>query len=134
MKRLLSRAATLALTIPFATVAVAGAAQAQSVTVPGCYGAGSNENIVCNLTFTAETPGVAIGVFYVKACAGECYNVPVQSVGTTTGAQLCYDYQDGAGTPHHGCASDWLNVGINQSVADVVVGLLGCGSAVCTYY
>lgn len=135
MNRVFARLATLAVALPFAVGMVAGSAYAQSVTVPGCFGGGTDETIVCDLTITAETPSVSIGVVYVKVCAGACNNVPVQWVTPTAAAALCYDYKDGAGRPVHGCASDWYTVNM-PSLSQLALDLVRCGPSstlLCAY-
>ncbi len=144
MKRSLARVATIALAIPFAVGVVAGAAQAQTLTVPvdGCYGAGSDDTIVCDLAVSVTTPEPAFSVVYVKACAGSCYNVPVTWAGTSTDTHVCYTYQDGAGNPYDGCATDYTNIvglggttTLTNLLKDIVLDLGSCGSggAFCTY-
>jgi hypothetical protein len=135
MNRVFARLATVAVALPFAAGMVAGSAHAETVTVPGCFGAGSNDTIVCDVTVTGTRPSAHIGVAYVRVCAGECQDVPVQWVQPTTGADLCVDYKTGAGTPKRECASENLGVIVTPTLNPYVFDLLSCsgGSLLCAY-
>jgi hypothetical protein len=138
MKRSLTRLAALGLAIPFAVGALAGSAEAQdySVTIPGCYGA--SNAIVCEPTFTATTPTAGFYVYYVTACAGQCYDIPVTMAGTSGSAQVCYSYKDRAGNPAGGaCTNTITGIGIGSTVTleELLATLLVpfCSSAVCAH-
>lgn len=134
MNRLFARLGTLALAVPLALGA--GPAQASpplvSVTVPGCWGAGDDSTIVCNLTVSMYQPTVTPGVFYVRVCAGDCHDVPVQNVTVGPETDVCYAYTDGGGSPRSGCV---LDKQANFSLQPVI-DMLRCdpgNDAFCTY-
>jgi hypothetical protein len=112
MKRFLARAATLALAAPLAAGLPAGGAAALepiSTTVDGCYGAGPSWAIVCDLTLTLHTPEPAFTTTYVPVCVTACYDVPVNTVDTSSSAgptRLCYSFTDKAGYEYSGCHDD----------------------------
>jgi hypothetical protein len=138
MNRMLARLSTIAAAAPLAAaVLVGGTAHAQSVsvTLPGCWGAGGT--IYCNVTLSAQTPHPNIGVVYVKGCAGDCYDIPVQWVDPNSpSADLCYSYQDGNGYGHSGCGTDVTRVVTLPSLQQIALDLTRCGgtsASFCTY-
>ena len=107
MNRVLARLATLAVALPLALGA--GAAEASpltTVTVPGCWGAAGDSTIVCNLSIDVFQPKIEPGVFYLRICAGECHDVPVQNLTVGPETDVCYRYTDGGDRPVSGCVND----------------------------
>ena len=140
MKRTLARLTTLAAALPLAAGLVAGStavhAQDIPVTLPGCWGAGGNSTIYCDITLTAKTPHPEIGLLYVRACAGDCYDIPVQWADPhTPDADLCVEYRDGAGNHHGACGSEYVNYStdIFNVLRNIIVNLFPCGAATCVY-
>lgn len=120
MHPVLRRAATLVAATPLLVAAVSGTSQAQTVTVPGCYGGGTNATIVCNLTITVGVPAdVETYDTTVPVCLGTCQQVPVTLVRTAPGDPLlvCYSYTNGAGTPLGSCPV--TQGAVDDLVADV---------------
>jgi hypothetical protein len=101
----MTRLATVLLAAPLALAATTGAAHATSVTVPGCYGAGTA--IVCNLTVTVGVPaGVETYETSVPVCVGTCMDVPLTLVRRTSGdpLQVCVSYTTYGGSYVSTCA------------------------------
>lgn len=96
MKRTLKRIAAVVVALPLAVGLSAGSANAShTVTVPGCFGAGSPSLVICNLTVKVGVPaGAETYQTTIPVCAGTCQNVPVTLVRTTAGepTQVCYSY------------------------------------------
>lgn len=121
MKRTFARVATTLLAAPLLAAGVAGTAQAESVTVPGCWGA-TTSAIVCNPTVTYTVPvGVTTYETVVPVCAGTCVDVPVTLVTTTPGQPLstCVSWTDRAGNPSSRCVD---NDDVDGAI-DLVTGL-----------
>ena len=133
MNRILARAATLAAAGLLATVAVAGSAQADPITVnvPGCWGAGTT--VVCDLTITVNAPSVAPKTTYVPVCLGTCQTVPVTTVSANTKTtNVCYSYVDGWGQTFSDCALP-LNIA-SPTLLELVRDLLDCSHWGCPYF
>ena len=107
MKRTLSRLLTMAVALPLAATIGTGTASANhSVTVPGCYGAGTSGTVICNLTVTVGVPvGAETYQTTVPVCAGTCQQVPVTLARTTPGepTRVCYSYNTLGGLPQTTC-------------------------------
>lgn len=128
MKRALKRIATAAVALPLAVGLGAGTANAsQSVTVPGCYGGGTNATVVCDLTISVGVPaGVETYQTTVPVCIGTCQYVPVTLARVTSGdpVQVCYSYRTLSGTTTGSCfsgssADPWINF-VLQAVENAI--------------
>ena len=91
--------------LPLVLGLAAAPAQAESVTVPGCFGA---VVLVCQPTVTVQSPAV-VGTYEltVPVCAGSCYDVPVTmvSAGVSGTASVCVSYESREGVPWQYCVT-----------------------------
>lgn len=129
MNRTFARLATLTLAIPFTIGIVAGAAQAEaySITVlPGCWGGGDDETVVCDLTLTAVRPDLVPETVYVRVCLGTCQYYPVSNPTFKGRTDVCYSYRDGADNAQGNCFGGYSAV----EIGPVLVGLLPCSSSI----
>ncbi|HVF04235.1 MAG TPA: hypothetical protein VNA20_05290 [Frankiaceae bacterium] len=139
MKRTLKRIAAVVVALPLAVGVAGGTANAShSVTVPGCFGGGTSNTVICNLTVTIGVPlGAETYQTTVPVCAGTCQNVPVTLVRTKPGepAVVCYKYTRLNGTTVSACydvdtTDPWVEL-----LGDLVQDLLAlAGDAVDTYW
>lgn len=91
--------------LPLALGVLAAPAQADPVTVPGCFGVAV---VVCDPTVTITSP-TTVGTYEitVPVCAGTCQDVPVTLVsasqpGTTS---ICLSYETREGAPWQYCVT-----------------------------
>lgn len=111
MKRTLSRVLALAAALPLAAGLTAGlttgtALASHTVDLPGCYGAGTNQTVICNVKVTVGVPvGAETYQTTVPVCVGSCQQVPVTLVRTTAGepATVCYSYNQLGGPTVGAC-------------------------------
>lgn len=96
--------------LPLALGALAAPAQADPVTLEGCFGVAV---VVCDPTVTVTAP-TTVGTYEytVPVCAGSCYDVPVTMVsgGVAGTASLCVSYETRAGVPWQYCITRALPV------------------------
>lgn len=101
------RIALLLTALPLAIVAGAGPASAHDVDVPGCYGGGSGQTTLCDVTVHAGTPyHVETYQTTVPLCAGSCQYVPVTMpwFAPGDGTEVCVSWLDGNGSTGGTCS------------------------------
>lgn len=119
MKRTLSRLFAVAVALPLTVGVMSGTASAShGATVPGCYGAGTNQTVICNLTVSVGVPvGAETYQTTVPVCVGTCQQVPVTLARTTPGEPVvvCYSYNTLGGPTVGNCydvvglANQWID-------------------------